>query len=186
LSARLDGEDSGVPDSVVDRHLVDCSACRAWYRDAQAMRRRLRLSSAAPVPDLTDAILRRLGGKPRRRSAVPLWRIGLVGVAIVQLAITVRTVTDSIDHATHDMGAVWLAMAMISALAAARPRFAAGAAPVVFTLVAASLVIAAVDIAAGRVHLVDESPHLLQLGMAALIWAEAHGAGPRRRRPMPA
>ena len=36
LSARLDGEDKGVPDDVVDAHLSGCVECQAFFEQAAA------------------------------------------------------------------------------------------------------------------------------------------------------
>lgn len=53
LSARLDGEPSGVDDDVVDAHLDACDECRAWFEKAVALNRSLLIGPAegpAAVP----------------------------------------------------------------------------------------------------------------------------------------
>ncbi|MGW6913833.1 zf-HC2 domain-containing protein [Kitasatospora sp. NPDC054939] len=38
LSARLDGEPSGLPEPRLDSHLARCAGCRAWRADAERLR----------------------------------------------------------------------------------------------------------------------------------------------------
>jgi len=57
LSARLDGEAEVVPAELLDAHLAECGACRAWQHRGEALNRLLRVRPAVPVPDLTSAIL---------------------------------------------------------------------------------------------------------------------------------
>lgn len=46
LSARLDGEASGVDDDVVDAHLSACADCRAWFDQAVRLNRSLLIGPA--------------------------------------------------------------------------------------------------------------------------------------------
>ncbi|MGV3113563.1 zf-HC2 domain-containing protein [Corynebacterium freneyi] len=46
LSARLDGEQSGADDDVVDAHLDACDECRAWFEKAVALNRSLLMGPA--------------------------------------------------------------------------------------------------------------------------------------------
>ncbi|MBC2682028.1 hypothetical protein GSS87_06420 [Corynebacterium sp. 4HC-13] len=48
LSARLDGENSTLPDELVDAHLEGCEDCQRWYATVTALGRQLRMTSAPP------------------------------------------------------------------------------------------------------------------------------------------
>ena len=68
LSARIDGEDPGLGDQVLDDHLAGCSACAGWADDLSTLHRMVRVREAEPVPDLSAAILAGTPGPraPRR------------------------------------------------------------------------------------------------------------------------
>ena len=88
ISARIDGEDPGLPDSTVDAHLRDCGGCRAWRQRAHTVTRRARLSGLYLDHDLTPRVLAAVPaaatGRPRFTQ-----RAALAAVAAAQLAITV-------------------------------------------------------------------------------------------------
>jgi len=72
LSARLDGEDTGVPDDVVDAHLSGCVECQAFFEQAARLNRQLRLTEVPvgdAVPDLSEMILAGVEPVRRRRAA---------------------------------------------------------------------------------------------------------------------
>ena len=48
ISARIDGEDPGLPDDALDAHLATCAACREWQQRAHAVTRRARLGGSLP------------------------------------------------------------------------------------------------------------------------------------------
>ncbi len=54
LSARLDGEPSGVDDDVVDAHVDACADCRAWFDRAVALNRSLLMGPAHEPGDARD------------------------------------------------------------------------------------------------------------------------------------
>ncbi len=53
LSARLDGEDSGVQPGTVNAHLATCTACRWFADEASRVTRLARAALAAQAPDRT-------------------------------------------------------------------------------------------------------------------------------------
>ncbi|TDC42570.1 zf-HC2 domain-containing protein [Micromonospora sp. KC213] len=68
LSAQLDGEESPAERLAAERHLVGCAGCRAWYDQAAAVTRRVRLTPTGSEVDLTEAVLAALPpAAPRRR-----------------------------------------------------------------------------------------------------------------------
>ncbi|WP_151640361.1 zf-HC2 domain-containing protein [Corynebacterium sp. 11A] len=91
LSARLDGEPTGINDDALDAHLSQCSDCRAFLNEAAALKRSLNFcvaddSDGAGVtpPDLSEMIL--AGVEPQRRRQASRRAIG-VGISRVLLAI---------------------------------------------------------------------------------------------------
>jgi protein SCO1 len=64
ISARLDGEDPGMADEVIDAHLLRCADCAAFADLISAQHRRSRIRAAASVPDLTGEILLKLSATP--------------------------------------------------------------------------------------------------------------------------
>jgi len=50
LSARLDGEDAALSGDIVDAHVAHCEECQAWYTQATAIGRDLRLRANPPAP----------------------------------------------------------------------------------------------------------------------------------------
>jgi predicted anti-sigma-YlaC factor YlaD len=85
LSARLDGEDLGMPASALDEHLRGCRGCRTWADRAMAATRSMRLHTADPVPDLTGPIMAVIATRPAPPAAaggrVARWLAGPVGAA---------------------------------------------------------------------------------------------------------
>jgi predicted anti-sigma-YlaC factor YlaD len=61
ISALLDDEDSGIDPALVEAHLAGCAACRADTAQAGRLQGWLGRRPTEPVPDLTSAILARVG-----------------------------------------------------------------------------------------------------------------------------
>ena len=59
VSARIDGEDPGVPTGEVDAHLAECPDCRAWADAAASPALRSVASPADPIA-VDPALLARL------------------------------------------------------------------------------------------------------------------------------
>ncbi|HEY2302300.1 MAG TPA: zf-HC2 domain-containing protein [Acidimicrobiales bacterium] len=71
ISARIDGEDSGLESAAVDGHLAGCPACRDWAEAASRVTRAVRVAPADVVPDLTASILRALAARPAGEQGEP-------------------------------------------------------------------------------------------------------------------
>lgn len=176
LSARLDREDTGVPDVVLDSHLDGCAGCRDWLDGAAAASRRLRLRAAEPERDLAPAVLARLNdpaahGRPTR----PLARLALLGTAVLQLALSLPALlfgqeADAGLHVAREVGATDVALAIGVLAAAWRPWRAAGMLPVVAALAVGLSATTLIDVLGGEVPAAEEVPHLLALVEAALLW----------------
>lgn len=175
ISARLDGEDTGVEGAVLDGHLASCSACRNWEADAVTLTRSVRVAAADSIPDLATGILVAIGRErtPSRLDPAAL-RWGLVSVAAIQFALAFSTLffgTDGMSgHLAREAGAFDLALAVGFGFAAWRPGRAYGMLPLVGALVASLVVIAAVDLAGGRAGAGDEAAHLLDLVGFGFLW----------------
>ncbi|MFJ3792643.1 zf-HC2 domain-containing protein [Kitasatospora sp. NPDC090091] len=62
LSARLDGEPTGVPDRRLDKHVARCAACREWLERAEQLRGVVSAAGAdGPSADWSAALFTRLG-----------------------------------------------------------------------------------------------------------------------------
>ena len=111
LSARLDGEQSGADDDVVDAHLDACEDCRAWFEKAVALNRSLlmgpagepgagargrartgpgsgpSLPDAAEMAALSERILSTVEPERRRRERTWLFVAGSARVLLVVLGV---------------------------------------------------------------------------------------------------
>ncbi|MFC5883466.1 zf-HC2 domain-containing protein [Kitasatospora sp. CM 4170] len=62
LSARLDGEPTGVPDRRLDKHVARCATCREWLERAERLRGAVPAAGAdGPPADWSAALFTRLG-----------------------------------------------------------------------------------------------------------------------------
>jgi len=171
LSARLDGEDPGAADAVVDRHLAGCAACRAWSAQLTAAAGSLRLTPAEKVPDLTAPIL----AAHRRRAATPgPARVALLLVGLAQVVVALPSLLGDADgasvHVAREHGAWELALAIGLVVAAVRPARTTGLVPLLAVLTTALVVSTGIDVASGHTTAMAESGHLLPLmGLAMLV-----------------
>jgi len=192
LSAGLDGEATETStnparDAELIAHVSSCAACRHFIevaRDVTTLTRRARPATT----DLTAEVLE--NARAQRHRADP-WttalRIGLVAVALAQLALAVPGLIYGADegapvHIAHEVGAWDLALAVAFVFAAWRPLRAVGLLPFAAALSAGLIFTAVVDIAHGRAVALTETTHLLELIGAALLYLLM---APRARRSRP-
>ncbi len=175
LSARLDGEDPGVADAALDRHVMGCSACRAWVASAATLNRAVRIAPAEAIPDLTAGILAAARPAPQRPARGARWALGLVGALQLVLAVPVLLLgADGAPvHVARELGSLDLALAVGFLLAAWRPQRAWGMFPLVAVLVASLAVTAGVDLAEGHAAASRELVHALDLAGLVLLWLVA-------------
>nr|WP_256461143.1 zf-HC2 domain-containing protein [Blastococcus sp. PRF04-17] len=182
ISARLDGEPLGMPAAQLDAHLAACADCAGWAEQAARVTRRARLAPAAPVPDLTAAVLgalpRELPGSAsaaRARLAATALRLALLTVGVAQAGLAWPTLTTGAGamsapvHMAHETGAWNLGVAAAFLAVAAAPRLAAGALPFLGTFAALLVPVTVADLGAGHVHLDRAVAHLLLLAGAGLV-----------------
>jgi predicted anti-sigma-YlaC factor YlaD len=180
LSARLDGEASGLADSAVDAHLRTCAACTAWAEELSILHRMVRVREAEPVPDLTAAILG-AGAAPRpvpRAQPISVARWGLFVVALTQLVLAGPTLvlgegSGAAVHVARELGAFDVALAVGLLVAAWQPARAWGLLPVVAALALVLGGTAVLDVVRGTATSFGEAHHLLDLAGVALLWGVA-------------
>jgi predicted anti-sigma-YlaC factor YlaD len=178
ISARIDGEDPGLPGAVIEAHLAGCAACRGWQQRAYTMTRRARLGGSFLEHDLTARVLAAVppvpAGRPRRLGQ----RAGLIAVALAQLAVTVPLLIlghdhDAGTHAAHELGSFDLALAIAFAVGAIRPALSAGLAWPCGIAAAGLMGTAVIDLIGGQTFGADEAQHLIAVAGAALLFWQA-------------
>jgi len=102
-------------------------------------------------------------------------RLGLVAVAIAQLALAVPGLVYGSDdgapvHVAHEVGAWDLALAIAFVFAAWRPLRAIGLLPFAAALSGGLILTAIIDVAHGRAVALTETAHLLELVGTALLY----------------
>jgi predicted anti-sigma-YlaC factor YlaD len=128
---------------------------------------------AEPVPDLSAAIL----AKARGPVGQPFeWaRYALLTVALPQLVLALPALL--LGHATgasllvaREMGSFDVALAVGLLVAAWQPARANGLLPFAAALAGTLMVTAALDVADGRVPVVGEAHHVLDVAGLVLLW----------------
>jgi predicted anti-sigma-YlaC factor YlaD len=176
ISARIDGEDPGLPDGVLDAHLEACADCRAWQQRAHVATRHARLGGLFPGHDLTPQVLAAVPAAVTGRRRKFTQRAGLAAAAVAQLAITIPLLLlghdhDAGSHAAHELGSFDLALAIAFAVGAVRPALAAGLAWPCAIAAAGLTGTAVVDMIGGQTPGADEAQHLVAVaGALLLIW----------------
>lgn len=176
ISARIDGEDSGVPAAELAAHLSGCAACRTWEQRAHAVTRRARLGGAFLDHDLTARVLAAVPPSPARRPRSLARRAALAAVAVAQLAMTVPLLVlghdhDAGMHAAHELGSFDLALAIAFCVGAIRPALSAGLAWPCCIAAGGLVGTAILDLIGGQTFGADEAQHLIALaGALLLLW----------------
>jgi predicted anti-sigma-YlaC factor YlaD len=184
ISARIDGEDPGVPGDALEAHLAGCDACRNWQQRAHVVTRRARLGGPFLDRDLTGQVLAAIPPVPARRRLRLAVRAALLAVALGQLAITVPLLIlghdhDAGAHAAHELGSFDLALAIAFVVGAIRPRLSAGLAWPCGIAAGGLVGTAIVDLIGGQTIGADEAQHLIAAAGAALLVWQARTAGTR-------
>jgi predicted anti-sigma-YlaC factor YlaD len=194
ISARIDGEDCGVPGAALAAHLSGCVACRAWEQRAHVVTRHARLGGAFLDHDLSARVLAAVppapsGRWPRRPQARRFTqRTALVVIALAQLGITVPLLFLGHDpgagkHAAHELGSFDLALAIAFAVGAIRPALSAGLAWPCCIAAGGLACTAVIDLIGGQTLGADEAQHLIALAGALVLLWQARTAGPGAAGP---
>jgi predicted anti-sigma-YlaC factor YlaD len=180
LSASLDGEQAQQSLLVVNGHVTDCAGCRSWQEAAHRLTRATRLAPARAVADDTARILeaviadRKVQRRVTRRPQ--LVRAGLALAALAQLVAVIPALVlgnggiGVPPHASRELGAFNLALAVGFAVAAMRPLLARGMLPLVGAATAALIVLSTIDTIQGETTLPAEVPHLIAVAGLALLY----------------
>ncbi len=186
ISADRDGEDPGIERRLVDAHLSRCPACRSFAASAG-------LGTGRPVelvgaPESTSELPRQVARIAAIADRAATWSIvrallAVVAVDILVLSLPALVLGDEQEtsaHAARHLGAFTVAYAVGLLVVVVRPARARTMLPVAEVLAGALLVTAVVDLANGRVPLVDEAQHLPEVLSVVLVWLIAVPS-PRRR-----
>ena len=183
LSAWLDGEQSVTLAVPLAEHLADCTACQDWQQVAQKITRQVRTAQGGPVPDQTERVLAAVladqaDQAPNRRSRrfTLQVRTALAAVAAAQFVIIIPALLGhagggTLMHSSRELGVFNLALAVGFAVAALRPALARGMLPVAGFASAALIVLSFVDSALSYTTIPAETPHLITLLGAVLLYA---------------
>jgi len=187
VSARLDGEGDDLPGELapdlVEAHLEDCADCRGWQDRARALTRAARVRTAPEVPDLSGAIMAAADLGPAARVAaarrqwaarVPVLRVALVALGLVHLLASLHAmVAGSAEpgslHATHEVGAFDVALAVAVVIAGWRPALANGLLPLAVGASVFLVFTSGLDIAHHHTTFAGELGHGVVLVEAALL-----------------
>jgi predicted anti-sigma-YlaC factor YlaD len=171
ISAQVDGEDPDIDTATLEEHLQHCASCRRFADDAASMRRRSRVGAAPDIPDLSRQVVQRTAAADRSSAAwMARWLLALVAVQIVVLAVPDLLASGESAHASRHLGAFGLAYAAGLIVVVVRPARARTMLQVALVLAAAMVVAATVDIAQGRVPLVNEAIHIPELFSLLFLW----------------
>jgi predicted anti-sigma-YlaC factor YlaD len=181
LSARLDGEPTGVDPVDLEAHLAVCPSCREF---AAALERpgpgRVIGTAQSEVPDLTTRVVDRAGAVDRSG----VWwvlRALLFAVALGYLVTAVPELLLSVDphhgHLAHHLGAFEAAYAVALIFVAVRPAKARAMVPFTAALALGMVVMAFVDIARGEAFPLSEMSHLLEIVGLVIVWLLATRRG---------
>jgi predicted anti-sigma-YlaC factor YlaD len=171
ISAELDGEDPGVDRSTIESHVSACPDCRVFTLSAAEVRRRSQFEVAAEMPDLADQVVRRTVARDRSAAGwFPRVALAVIAVQIVALSLPELFASGHDAHSARHLGAFTLSYAVGLFVVVARPARARTMLPVSIVLAGAMAVTAALDVAEGRVPLIDESLHLPELFSVLFLW----------------
>lgn len=190
ISAEHDGEDPGLSPELVERHIAGCADCQLFRRDLEAMRSPVRLHVPPPMPDLSRQVVKRSVLLDRlSRWSLVRGLLAIIAVEIIVLAVPSLIATPGSGGAAHGsrhLGSFSIAYAVGLLVVVARPARARTMVPVAAVLAAALVLTAAVDVAEGRVPLINETGHLPEILSVPLLWLLAVPVpGWRSRRGKP-
>ena len=187
ISARLDGEATGISETTLDAHLRACADCRSWA-DAAGWLAGVAVNSDVPPlrPHVMAEMLDQAAPTARRRRSVDDWRAALVAVALVQLIVAWPGVVlhrgGVATHAAHELTSLDLGLAAGLLLLAWLPGRAWGALPVVAVMVAFLAGASVTDLLVGQAELTREAVHTLQIAGLACLWMIARRLPPSSPR----
>lgn len=177
ISDAIDGAAPTIDDTLVHAHLARCASCRGFAERSSELRRRSRVQAAPDMPDLSQQVARRAAAADRAGAAwIARWLLALVAAQIIALAVPDLLATGDAAHSARHLGAFSVAYAVGLIVVVVRPARARTMFHVALVLAAAMVVTAVVDIAQGRVPLVNEALHIPELFSVLFLWLLARPA----------
>lgn len=171
ISDAIDGAAPTIDDSLVQAHLAQCASCRGFAERSADLRRRSRVQAAPDMPDLSRQVARRAAAADRAGAAwIARWLLALVAAQIMVLAVPDLLATGDAAHSARHLGAFSVAYAVGLIVVVVRPARARTMFHVALVLGAGMVVTAVVDIAQGRVPLVNEALHIPELFSVLFLW----------------
>jgi hypothetical protein len=126
------------------------------------------------MPDLSQKVARRAAAADRAGAAwIARWLLALVAAQIMVLAVPDLLATGDAAHSARHLGAFSVAYAVGLIVVVVRPARARTMFHVALVLAAGMVVTAVVDIAQGRVPLVNEALHIPELFSVLFLWVLA-------------
>lgn len=174
ISARIDGESTGVDERLLEAHLARCPDCRQFRADGERSARAVRVRPAQAMPDLAprvvklNAVADRAGRWGAVRAGLAVVALQIIGLSLPALVLGDEASTSA--HGARHLGAFSVAYGVGLLVVAVRPARARAMLPVAQVLAGALLVGAVVDILDGNVPLVGEVTHLPELVSVVLVW----------------
>lgn len=173
ISARADGEEPGIDDRLIDAHLDRCGTCRTFATAIDGSRRRLTVTPAAPMPDLSRRVAK-TNALLDRASKWSIVRVLLIVVAVEIIVLAAPALVlgegEARAHDARHLGAFSIAYAVALLVAAVRPARARTVLPVAAVLAGALAVTAMIDMVRGKVPLTSEASHLPELISVVLVY----------------
>lgn len=171
ISDAVDGASPSLDESSLGEHLAGCAACRDFAERSAELRRRTRVQAAPEMPDLTRRVVRSAAAADRAGAAwIARWLLALVAAQIIVLAVPDLFASGEFAHSARHLGAFSVAYAVGLIVVVVRPARARTMFHVALVLAAAMVVTAVVDIAQGRVPLVNEALHIPELFSVLFLW----------------
>lgn len=185
ISALLDDEDPAVDQEQLANHLDQCEHCAAWRRQAERVRRSLRLQRVQ-VPDLTESVLAAVAADPRIGQAAAIvrgrrtvLRVGLAIAALAQLLMALPLLAAGPQtpraEASWEMAAFEIALAVGLVFVAWRPTYARAFVPVSVVLSLGLILGGVRNVSTDPAVLARNLSYLLAIVQAGLVWGVARG-----------
>ncbi|MGH3546475.1 MAG: zf-HC2 domain-containing protein [Mycobacteriales bacterium] len=189
MSALLDGEEPGVADVALARHLDGCAACREWRDQAEqagvaATRQRTPGAALAAGRELTARVLAAITADPSATKRIQAawanrWvlRVALGATALSQLLSTLPwlaiPVTASPSKLAWEAGALGAAVAVGFGYAALRPEAAKAMLPIAIVLGSLFLIAGVRELSGDLRATPYHMGHVVVLLQTGLLWALA-------------
>jgi predicted anti-sigma-YlaC factor YlaD len=136
------------------------------------------------MPDLSQRVTAAVAARDRARRPVVRVLLVVVAIEVIALSLPALVLGDEADtsaHGARHLGAFTVAYGVGLLVVATRPARARTMLPVAAVLAGALLITAVVDLANGRIPLVDEAQHLPEILSVVLVWLLAVPARVRER-----